>query len=186
MVYTDNMENIKLYLPLILALILLFSCGTVPKVETQQEVAVVQEEEPVAAVEEFNPDRVSQEYYDLTREEVRRFIEELNLIIRSGNYTAWRNALSQEYFAEISSAENLGQMSDSPTMRALRIVLRTPEDYFTHVVVPARANSRVDDIEFISRDRVKAFTISTNRAGEVQRLRLYDLERSGNTWKIIN
>jgi len=71
-------------------------------------------------------------------------------------------------------------------MRTRNIVLRTAEDYFQYVVVPSRADLRVDDIEFISRDRVKAFTITTSRAGEEQRLRLYDLEKIGNSWRIIN
>jgi hypothetical protein len=71
-------------------------------------------------------------------------------------------------------------------MRTRGIVVRSAQDYFTHVVVPSRANSRVDDIEFISSERVMAYSLSTNRDGITQRLRLYDLERSGDTWKIIN
>jgi len=73
-------------------------------------------------------------------------------------------------------------------MRTRRIVLRTAEDYFIHVVVAARAETgqRVDDIEFISMNRVKAFTVTHNRAGEEVRLRLYDLEKIGNSWTIIN
>jgi hypothetical protein len=184
------MENIKLCLPFTLALIL-FSCGSDPKVETSQEVTVagaVHAERQVTAEaeEEFDPEHVSEEYYTMTKEDVQRFIEELNHIISTRNYNAWKNALSPEYFAEISSPQNLQQLSELPAMRTRRIVLRTAEDYFIYVVVPSRANSRVDDIEFISRDRVKAFTITTNRVGEVQRLRLYDLERNGNMWKIIN
>ena len=191
MVYTYNMENIKLCLPFVMVLIFLFSCVTEPKVEPPQEITVAEEitevkEEVEVKEEEFDPANVSREYYDSTKEDVRNFIEELNFIIRSGNYSAWKDALSPEYFAQISSAENLRQVSDTPTMRALRIVLRTAEDYFTYVVVPSRANSSVDDIEFISKDRVKAFTVTTSRSGEVQRLRLYDLERTGNMWKIIN
>jgi hypothetical protein len=48
--------------------------------------------------------------------------------------------------------------------------------------VPSRANDRVDDIEFISQKRVKAYTVS--QKGE--RLRLYDLEKTNEGWKIIN
>jgi hypothetical protein len=71
-------------------------------------------------------------------------------------------------------------------MKTRKIVLKTAEDYFIHVVVPSRANSRVDDIEFIGQNRVKAFSVNKNRAGEEQRLVLYNLERSGNSWIIIN
>jgi len=129
---------------------------------------------------------ITQEYYASTLDDVREFIEELNAIIRNRNYNAWRAALSQEYYDEISSPENLRWISEQPAMLSRRIVLRNAEDYFINVVVPSRANSRVDDIEFVSMNRVKAFTVNTNRAGEAQYLRLYDLEKIGNSWKIIN
>jgi len=187
------MEYKKIYLLILLAGILVISCGSKPD-NTQLHLAEVIEaevieivhEEPDAAEEEFDPATITQEYYLAIREEVRRFIEGLNYIIRNRNYTAWRAALSTEYFEAIASDANLKQLSALPAMRTRRIVLTTPEDYFTHVVVPSRANSRVDDIEFVSTYRVKAFTVTTNRAGEEQRLRLYDLEKIENRWTIIN
>jgi uncharacterized protein YigE (DUF2233 family) len=42
--------------------------------------------------------------------------------------------------------------------------------------------NHVDDIVFISETRVKAYTLNTQK----QRLRLFDLERDGSGWKIIN
>jgi len=188
------MSNNKLPLLFILIVIIAVSCGSNPKqeqkgdektaaAETGEKENTVQE---VKLEENFNPSTVTREYYDTTMDEVRHFINDLNRVISTRNYNLWRAALSDGYFNEISSQENLQKVSEQPAMRTRRIVLRTPEDYFLNVVVPSRANSRVDDIEFISRNRVKAFTITTNSAGEVQRLRLYDLEKIGNTWKIIN
>jgi hypothetical protein len=113
-------------------------------------------------------------------------MEGLNQIIRRRDYNAWKAALSPEYFNKIASAENLQQVSELPAMKTRGITLKTAEDYFINVVVPSRANSRVDDIEFIGEHRVKAFTIMTNASGEEQRLRLYDLEKTGNIWKIID
>jgi hypothetical protein len=185
------MSNNKLPLLFILTVILVFSCGSNPKPEPVKEDKVDAVETgaqettvPVARVEETFT--VSREYYDTTMDEVRHFINDLNHVISSRNYNSWRAALSDGYFREISSQEYLEQLSEQPAMKTRRIVLRTPQDYFTHVVVPSRANSRVDAIEFVSRNRVKAFTVITNRDGEVQRLRLYDLEKIGNTWKILN
>jgi hypothetical protein len=188
------MSNNKLQLLFILIVIIAVSCGSNPKQEQKGEEKAITAEtgaqgntvQAVKPEENFNPSSVSREYYDNTMVEVRHFIEDLNHIIRTQNYNSWRAALSVEYFKEISSQENLQQISQQPAMMTRRIVLRTPEDYFSYVVVPSRANSRVDAIEFISRNRVKAFTINVNRAGEEQRLRLYDLEKIGNTWKIIN
>lgn len=178
------MEYKRKYLLIFLAAVMLISCGSKPDRGQGENAASKNETGIVNGV--FDPTRITQEYYISTMDEVRQFIEELNQIIRSRNYRAWRAALSPEHFAEIASPENLQQISAQPAMRTRRIVLRTPEDYFIHVVVPSRANSRVDDIEFISMNRVKAFTIHTNTAGEEQRLRLYDLEKIGNTWTIIN
>ncbi|MCL2764089.1 MAG: hypothetical protein FWD40_02260 [Treponema sp.] len=157
------------------------SCGSSP-----EQASAPEEREQTQVVRVFDPRRVSQQHYNSTRDEVQQFIERLNQIIRSRNYQAWRACLSPEYFAEISSLENLREISALPAMRTRNIVLRTAEDYFVHVVVPSRANSRVDDIEFVSMNRVKAFTINTNNRGEEQRLRLYDLEKIGDTWTIIN
>ena len=188
----------KFYLPVILTVIMIISCISTPEVISEPEpeprrepvaevVVVVQEE---AVNEDFDPSRVTEEYYFSTRTEVQQFIQNLNQIIRSGNFEAWRRALSPELLAEISSDDNLRQLSEQPAMRTRRIVLRTAEDYFTHVVVPSRANvsDRVDniDIEFITISRVQAFAITTNRAGEEQAVRLYDLEKINNIWTIIN
>jgi len=185
------MSNNKLPLLFILSVILVFSCGSNPKPEQEAKVDAVetasQETTQPARVEEnFNPTTVSREYYDITMDEVRHFINDLNHVISSRNYNSWRAALSDDYFRDISSEEYLQQLSEQPAMKTRRIVLRTPEDYFLYVVVPSRANSRVDAIEFVNRNRVKAFTVTVNRSGEEQRLRLYDLEKIGNTWRIIN
>jgi len=171
----------------VITAILTFSCNT-----TSQAVKTDPVEKSAAATaaaaqnEEFDPTKISQQYYDTTRDEVRRFIEALNQIIRDRKFNEWKSNLSPEYFAEISSAENLRNLSEQPAMKTRRIVLRTAEDYFLNVVVPSRANLRVDDIEFISLNRVKAFTFTRNSAGEDISLRLYDLEKIGSTWTIIN
>jgi len=130
--------------------------------------------------------KISKAEYDSTKVDVQHFIEELNQIIRKKDYNAWKAALSREYFAQIASPENLQQVSELPAMKTRGITLKSAEDYFINVVVPSRANSRVDDIEFIGEHRVKAFTVTTNNSGEELRLRLYDLEKTGNIWKIIN
>jgi hypothetical protein len=130
--------------------------------------------------------KISKEEYNSTMIDVQHFIEELNRIISRKDYNSWKAALSPEYFNQIASAANLQQVSELPAMKTRGITLKTAEDYFINVVVPSRANSRVDDIEFIGEHRVKAFTIMTNNSGEEQRLRLYDLEKTGNIWKIIN
>jgi hypothetical protein len=61
-------------------------------------------------------------------------------------------------------------------------VLKTARDYFNYVVVPSRANDRVDDISFLSETRVRAYTIDERRR---RKLVLYDLVSINNEWMII-
>ncbi|MDR2718205.1 MAG: hypothetical protein LBB89_09100 [Treponema sp.] len=142
---------------------------------------------------ESAPVAVSQEVYDNTLAEVRLFIDKLNLLIYNKDYAGWKNVLSDEFLARISSPEFLAMASESTLLRAKKIVLKTPTDYFLHVVVPARSNSRVDEIEFTAINAVKVFYLEKSKgnnrvaAGEIRRLRLYELiKKSGDTWKIID
>jgi hypothetical protein len=163
-----------------IAVIIAFSCKTLPPADSEYK------EVTPKKTENFDPAKVSQAKYVSTRDEVQKFIEQQNKLIKERNFEAWKSSLSPEYLAQISSKENLKRISEQPAMKTRRIVLRTAQDYFDYVVVPSRADLRVDEIEFISDNRVKAFTITTNKAGEEQRLRLYDLEKVGNSWTIIN
>jgi len=118
-------------------------------------------------------------------------VEKLNLIIKNKDYAGWRNALTDEFFARVSSPEFLEKASQSALLRSKKIVLKTPGDYFMYVVVPARSNSSVDEIEFMALNAVKVYyvekTDKTAASTDVRRLRLYELiKKSGDTWKIID
>jgi hypothetical protein len=137
----------------------------------------------LGSVEEpFDPASITQEVFDNTLKEIQDFITNLNHIIQSKNYESWVDNLGDDYFNYVSSPEFLAELSASARLKSLRIVLRTPLDYFTNVVVPARTNSQVDDIEFISREKVRAFTV----LADGRRLILYNLEKRDGRWKIIN
>ncbi|MCL2174671.1 MAG: hypothetical protein FWB73_01375 [Treponema sp.] len=139
---------------------------------------------------QFNHGRISQAVYDLTREEVRLFVEKLNQIIRARDYNAWLRTLSQEYIDLYSSQAKLREISEEPLMKRAGIVLRNLNDFFTRVFIPSRSPDRVQidniDIEFVTSTKVRAFTTRTNNAGQNQREVLYDLEKINNDWKIIN
>jgi len=130
--------------------------------------------------------------YDVTLAEVKSFIDNLNGVISRRNFSQWRAALTDEYFAQISSREFLAEASESPALKAGRIVLRTANDYFTNVVVPSRANSQVDEIEFEGENVVRAYYLETRTvrgennetATETRRLRVYELVKINGNWKI--
>jgi len=188
---------------------LVLSCGTGP---APPEVSSVAEKEvPSAPIEEksqveapvekpvnnvFDPNNVNEEVFKTAKTEITVTIFELNWIIKAKDYKAWVNHLADSYFMEISSktflddrteelyrrdqivAQNLGR---DPNLVEKRI-LRTPLDYFNYVVVPSRANDRLDDISFITETRVRAYTVDERRG---QRLVLYDLAHINDKWLIV-
>jgi len=201
----------QIVLLLVLPFIFVSSCATGPAPQETGLPAVYAPEPVEAALPEvpqeyiaetviieqpFDPASVSEELHASTIADVRDFIDELNRIIRARNYEAWRVHLSDSFYETISCpvfleertaelfrrdqivASNLGRDPRLVTRR----VLRTPRDFFEHVVVPARANDRVDDIAFISETQITAFTV--DRRGT--RLILYNLAIIDDQWKIIN
>jgi len=111
---------------------------------------------------------------------VRILVEELNDIIRRKDYEAWLTRLSDEYIAHFSAPSVLEELSKAKTLQRQGITLTRLLDYFLYVVYPSRQYDRVDDIEFVAADRVKAITVTPK--GE--RLVLYELAKYGDTWKI--
>lgn len=153
-----------------------------PVAEAPVETAVPEEtvSAPAVVAAPFDPATVSVELKQATFFDVRALIQGLNSIIQAKDYESWSAALTPEYLEYYSSNETLARISDAPVLKRQGIVLRSMQDYFIHVVYPSRQNDRVDDIEFISPDRIRAITI--NIKGE--RLVLYNLEKIGDTWKI--
>uniref|UniRef100_A0A7C3E1B2 Lipoprotein n=1 Tax=Gracilinema caldarium TaxID=215591 RepID=A0A7C3E1B2_9SPIR len=153
---------------------------TTPPSESSQEIKAVQPEPTLEAT--FDPSSITQEVFDATKGEVQALIEKLNQIIRNKDYEAWVQYLSPSYKSALSDADFLKNVSESSRLKNQKIVLKSLEDYFLYVVVPSRANDRVDDIEFIGQNRVKAYTITSKG----QRLRLYELEKTAGNWNIVN
>ncbi|HAE21931.1 MAG TPA: hypothetical protein DCG47_06350 [Spirochaetaceae bacterium] len=138
--------------------------------------------EPVAEPEPagFNPDLVSVELKQTTFADISVLIETLNTIIRRRDFEGWTTYLTADYASYYSDPAVLAEMSQEPALKRYNVVLRSMRDFFTNVVYPSRQNMRVDDIEFIDENKVRAITINSKE----ERLVLYNLEKIGDTWKI--
>jgi hypothetical protein len=199
--------------------VLFMACGTPPKAATEafqaaavkepaatmpvKEEAVAErpvEKEPgkqveaetaLVAVGAHSSGGLENESYEEVFNEVKAFIESLNIIIKNKDFNKWKEALSQERYKEISSREFLTTTSNMTSMKRRGIVLRKPEDYFTYVVVPSRANSQVDKIEILDNNRVRAIYMSARKTGDNEEqtetvpLLVYELAKTGDTWTII-
>jgi hypothetical protein len=177
-----------LYLQAIFMAAIIMACKSPPPAVDQYPEGV---EEEASASSSF---AISQEMYDLTLAEVKVFVNDLNALILKKDYEGWKASLTNEFFAHVSSPEFLASASESAALKSRKIVLKTPNDYFLQVVVPSRSNSRVDEIEFTAADRVKVFyreervrrNENSPSTTEVRRLRLYELKKIDDTWKIID
>jgi hypothetical protein len=181
------------------------SCGSAPEAlveapaaEPVQTYQPVLPPEPVAEAippeeEVFNPLLISEDRFTATKAELQALIEDLNRIIRARNYSQWIGFLSESYFQNINSPAFLESRTDDLYRRdqmiasnsgrpVQRRILRTARDYFDYVVVPSRQNDHVDDIAFVTTNRVKAYTEDSRG----NKLVLYDLEIIDGRWKIIN
>lgn len=147
-----------------------------PAIEAPEAVEAQSEEAP------FDPSSISKEVFDTTKMDVQALIGKLNEIIREKDYNTWVTYLGPTYRTALSDPAFLKRISESSVLKKQGVTLRELKDYFTYVVVPSRANDRVDDIEFIGQNRVKAFTVDSKG----RRLRLYDLEKVPSGWKIVN
>jgi hypothetical protein len=142
--------------------------------------------QPVEEEVDFDPLSITLQEKETTMDEMRLLIAEINRVIRARDYEGWVSYLADDFIAVINSPSYLTQLSESSRqLRGQNIILKTPQDYFTYVVVASRENVRVDasldDIEFLSHNRVKAFTINTRSQ---QRLRLFEFVKAGGAWKI--
>jgi hypothetical protein len=131
------------------------------------------------SADEFDPSSITEEEFETTLADIQRLIADLNRIIRANNYNSWLTYLSEDYRTRINSREFLEDIIAKYPVFRNRI--HNARDYFTYVVVPSRANDRVDDIAFISHDKVTAYTVDSHG----QRLILYNLEKFSNRWMII-
>lgn len=162
--------------------IIALSCAGAAKtaVEPREGPAVVTPANPGPAPPAFDPKAVPEAVKSATFVDVRSFIDSLNQIIRRQDYEAWLSHLTDEYIEYYSDPSVLAVYSEYPVIKGKGIKLQTLKDYFLNVVFPARQNDKIDDIEFVGENRIKAITV--NPKGE--RNILYMLEKHDDTWKI--
>lgn len=125
------------------------------------------------------PFTVSREVYSRTFEEVESFIARMNEIIQNRDFDTWKTHLSGEYLSKVSDPVYLEEQSRQPLLKQNGIQLECLRDYFEQVVAPSRSGARLDAIEFIDEDHVKAISVIRGTRGV-----LYLLVREEGRWKI--
>jgi hypothetical protein len=172
-------------LAILVAVSLALSCASGPKPAS----AKPPETTPVESIPEpsivndnsnFDPSVVTEEVKTTTFVDVRSLIDSLNQIIRQKDYDAWLSHLTDAYVKYYSDPAILSRYSEYPVIKRKGVKLQTLQDYFIYVVYPSRQNDKVDDIEFVGANLVKAITINSKGDRNI----LYMLEKHGDAWKI--
>lgn len=135
--------------------------------------------QPADAGSSPQPIQVSQEVFTQTFSQVELLIKSLNDIIRRKDFPAWTRFLAPGYAERVTQADFLQQLNQSAILQKNNVTVKTLEDYFAYVVVPSRANLRLDDLVFLKETEVEAIMVVGNR-----RVTLYRLIKIGEQWMI--
>lgn len=202
------MKKTFYFLGLYLVLILIGSCASAPetkpvpaaeaqvneeKPQQAQKTAVVekpveeakpQAEAPKSADEEviaqFEGVSITKKDKEIAKSEIEEVVKKLNDITAKKDYGRWRYWLSTEYKKEFSKPEVLNKASEGLPSNLKGKQLKSIEDFFYYVFVPARQNGRVDDIEYLTPTKVRVFKIEPKRT-----LIFYNLEKIDNRWLLV-
>lgn len=202
------MKKTFYFLGLCLVLILIGSCASAPEtkpvsaaetqvneekpqlvqkpvvVEKSVEAAKPQAEAPKSADEEviaqFEGVSITKKDKEIAKSEIEEVVKKLNDITAKKDYGRWRYWLSTEYKKEFSKPEVLKKASEGLPSNLKGKQLKSIEDFFYYVFVPARQNGRVDDIEYLTPTKVRVFKIEPKRT-----LIFYNLEKIDNRWLLV-
>lgn len=151
------------------------SCGSVPKPETPSNqvvsdddvvVDVAQEpaplthedEEYLRAINNLSADEaVSKDTFEDDKAKILAIIADMKKIMEKEDFNAWLTYISPESIKYYSNPVHIRETQKKLPDKTKQ--LRGIEDYFKHVFIPARKNSQVTEIRYVSATDVKAVEV---------------------------
>lgn len=118
---------------------------------------------------------ISIDEFEADKKEVLAIIDDLTRIMKDRDYNSWVKYLSPASKKYWSNPQNLATVSNRLPVKGLKI--SSLKDYFTYVFVPARANSKVEEIRYVSSTVVKAVEPHAE-----EDLIYYMFEKTGGKW----
>lgn len=104
---------------------------------------------------------VSIDTFTKDKKDVLDTINELDTIMKKGDYTRWLTYVSKESKDYWMNSARLKELEGRLPVKGLK--LSGLRDYFKYIFVPARAGHSVDEIRYISDTVVKAVQVKENR-----------------------
>lgn len=111
-------------------------------------------------------------------------ISELNVIMANRDYNSWLkyiDSASREYW---SKPANLAKASEKLPKNLKGVKLRTLQDYFVYVFIPARRGRQIDEIRYNSEDSIKAVQVSHKDDGTRGVIIYYNFIKQDGDWKV--
>ena len=189
---------------------ILSSCAGTPQTETQTpEVPVLEdpeddilsgpveleydEDEPVEIVDEEEetddeylrsvagldePAAVSKKEFTDDKREILEIISELAIIMETKDTLSWLNYIDEESKEYYKNPVNLRKVQRKLPNKLIE--LKTIEDYFKYVFIPARKNSQIDEIRYVSKNHVKAVQIREDMSAAIY----YEFRKDKGKWLV--
>ena len=155
-------------------------------VEEPEEAIIVIEEEGDSTDDEYlrsianlnEEEAVSKKEFTDDKNEILEIISELAGIMESKDTLAWLKYIDEESKEYYKNPVNLRKAQRKLPNKLIE--LKTIEDYFKFVFIPARKNSQIDEIRYISRTHVKAVQLREDMPDAIY----YEFKKENGKWLV--
>ncbi len=120
---------------------------------------------------------VDKDTFEADKKEIMGIIEELAAIMGEKQYKKWIGYVDSDSVSYWSKSANLRKASSRLPVRGLQ--LKSLEDYFKYVFVPARQGRTITEIRYVSETYVKAVDVQGNTD-----LIYYYFKKINGKWKV--
>ena len=121
---------------------------------------------------------VTKQEFNDDKNEILEIISELAVIMETKDTLAWLKFIDEESKEYYKNPVNLRKAQRKLPNKLIE--LKTIEDYFKSVFIPARRNSQIDEIRYISRTHVKAVQIREDMPDAIY----YEFKKTDGKWLV--
>jgi len=194
------MCNFIKFFPILIcfSLTTLLGCNTskkqTPNTEQQEPVIIEQEKEEQESIKQpqiteqdqeylrsisnmENPESITMDTFTQDKKDILELIDQLEIIIKSNNYQKWLNFVDPVSIHYWKNPKNLKEVESRLPVKGIKI--KTMQDYFKYIFVPARTDRNVDEIRYISNTLVKAVQVN-----EDTDIVYYTFEKINDKWML--
>lgn len=120
---------------------------------------------------------ISKDDFEADKKAIMAIISELDVIMKEKAYAKWLGYIDDESKSHWSKSSTLKKAQARMPIKGLQ--LKTLEDYFKYVFVPARQKSKISEIRYESNTYVKAVEVQQD-----QDLVYYYFKKINNKWQV--